>query len=137
MNKTIKITFNESVSPETAQTLINSLYRLLDNNFVKNYEPVESHFDLIREWARDKGILEHGDMRTQSLKLAEEAGEVAAAALRNNKMNLIDGIGDCVIVLTSLAHHAGVTIENCIEAAYEEIKARQGKMVGGDFQKNA
>ena len=49
---------------------------------------------------------------------------------------IIDGIGDCVVVLTNLAHLCDVSIEECIEAAYNEIKERSGKMVNGTFKKD-
>jgi len=94
-----------------------------------------SRFGDIRAWAKNKGILDNGDSKTQTVKLLEEAGELAAAVLRGNRANAIDAIGDMVVVLTSLAHHQGTTIEECIEAAYDVIKGRTGKMVDGDFQK--
>ena len=45
-------------------------------------------------------------------------------------------IGDMVVVLTNLAHLGGVSIEHCIESAYNEIKNRKGKMKNGTFVKN-
>ena len=47
-----------------------------------------------------------------------------------------DGIGDMVVVLTNLAELSGLTIEECIESAYEVISKRQGKMINGTFVKN-
>jgi len=41
-----------------------------------------------------------------------------------------------VVVLTNLAYFAGVDIEDCIDAAYEEIKDRTGKMSNGTFKKD-
>jgi hypothetical protein len=38
-----------------------------------------------------------------------------------------------VVVLTIIASQYGWTIEECIEAAYQEIKDRKGKMVDGMF----
>jgi hypothetical protein len=48
---------------------------------------------------------------------------------------IIDGIVDCVVVLTNLAELIGVPIESCIDAAYDEIKNRKGKMNNGTFVK--
>jgi len=39
-------------------------------------------------------------------------------------------------VLTNLAELVGVPIEECIEAAYNEIKNRTGKMINGTFKKD-
>ena len=95
-----------------------------------------THFDLIREWADKRGLYDGGDPKTQALKLVEEVGETCRAILKNNNHEAIDGIGDCVVVLTNLAELLGIRIEYCIEAAYEEIKDRTGKKDNGTFKKD-
>jgi len=97
---------------------------------------VVSHFDLIRLWARDRGLYDGGDPKTQALKLVEEVGETCKAILKNDKPEIIDGIGDCVVVLVNLAELTGTPIEDCIQAAYDEIKNRTGKMSNGTFKKD-
>jgi len=94
------------------------------------------YFDLIREWASDRGLYDHGDRKTQALKLVEEVGETCRAILKDNDSDIEDGIGDCVVVLTNLAELQGTTIEACIERAYNEIKDRTGKMDNGTFKKD-
>lgn len=93
-------------------------------------------FTKIREWAKERGIFDKGDVKTQYVKLMEEAGEVAKALLTNDKAEIKDGIGDMVVVLTNLAHLAGFTIEECIDEAYDVISKRQGNMINGSFVKN-
>ena len=95
-----------------------------------------SRFDLIREWAHERGLYDGGDSKTQALKLVEEVGETCRAILKQNKTEIIDGIGDCVVVLTNLAELNNVSIEDCIDAAYDEISNRTGKMVNGTFKKD-
>ena len=95
-----------------------------------------SYFELIREWADERGLYEHGDPKTQALKLVEEVGETCRAILKDEDHDAIDGIGDCVVVLTNLAELLGVSIEDCIEQAYHEIKDRTGKMSNGTFKKD-
>ena len=95
-----------------------------------------SQFDLIRDWADERGLYENGDPKTQALKLVEEVGETCRAILKEDHDEALDGIGDCVVVLTNLAELLGVSIEECIEAAYDEIKGRTGKMVNGTFKKD-
>ena len=95
-----------------------------------------SQFDLIRDWADERGLYENGDTKTQALKLVEEVGETCRAILKGNDMEIIDGIGDCVVVLTNLAELIGEPIEECIEQAYMEIKDRKGKMVNGTYKKD-
>ena len=48
---------------------------------------------------------------------------------------IVDAIGDMVVVLTNLAHLEGVRIEHCIESAYNVIKHRNGSMKRGTFVK--
>ena len=95
-----------------------------------------SRFDLIREWALERGLYDKGDVKTQALKLVEEVGETCRAILKDNHEDAIDGIGDCVVVLTNLAELMDHPIEDCIDAAYYEIKNRTGKMVNGTFKKD-
>ena len=95
-----------------------------------------SQFDLIREWAEERGLYEKGDPKTQALKLVEEVGETCRAILKEDTIETHDGIGDAVVVLTNLAHLCGTTIEECIEMAYHEISTRKGKMENGTFVKN-
>jgi len=103
-----------------------------------NYSSVDfiSQFDQIREWARERGLYDGGDSKTQALKLVEEVGETCRAILKQDKAEIIDGIGDCVVVLTNLAELNNVSIEDCIDAAYDEISNRTGKMVNGTFKKD-
>jgi NTP pyrophosphatase (non-canonical NTP hydrolase) len=93
-------------------------------------------FELIRQWANSKGIYTKGDPKTQTLKLVEESGELAKAILNDNQDEIIDAIGDCVVVLTSIAHMRGITIEQCIDEAYNVISKRTGKMNNGTFVKD-
>jgi len=104
------------------------------NEFIEQ-KAEENVYDLIRSWAKDKGIYESGDSRTQYVKLMEEAGELAQAILKNDEPEVIDAIGDMVVVLTNLAELRGYNIEKCIDSAYNVIKSRQGKMVNGTFVK--
>jgi len=96
----------------------------------------QSLFDCIRQWAEDRGLYDKGDVKTQTLKLMEEAGEICKATLKQDREEVIDGIGDCVVVLTNLAHLHGVTIEDCMQDAYNVISKRTGKMVNGTFKKD-
>jgi len=107
--------------------------------FQKHKEKLYSHqdqFQLIREWAKERGLYDKGNATTQYVKLQEEAGELAKALLKNDQPEVIDAIGDMVVVLTNLAYMRGVHIENCISSAYDVISKRTGKMVNGTFVKD-
>ena len=97
---------------------------------------VQNHrFDLIREWAMNRGIYQEGNSHTQYVKLMEEAGELAQALLNKDSYEIKDAIGDMVVVLTNLAALEGLQIEGCIDSAYNEIANRTGVMHNGTFVK--
>ena len=96
----------------------------------------KDRFQLIRDWAGERGLYTNGDTKTQFCKLMEEGGELGRAILKNDQEEFIDAIGDMVVVLTNLAHLGGTTIEECIDAAYNEIKTRTGVMSNGTFVKD-
>ena len=77
-----------------------------------NPDVTPDRFDLIRFWAKDRGLYDKGNSHTQYVKLQEEAGELAKALLKNDKPEIIDAIGDIVVVLTNLAHLEGYNIED-------------------------
>ncbi len=85
------------------------------NNLIKQVE----------QWSIDKG-LDKGNSFTQYAKSSEEMGEVAAALCRNDVDELRDGIGDVVVTLIILAQQNNMTLYECLEQAYGEIKNRTG-----------
>jgi len=102
----------------------------------KDYLKTDNRFQLIRDWAGERGLYSKGDTKTQFCKLMEEAGELGRAVLKNDQAEFEDAIGDMVVVLTNLAHLGGTTIEDCIDSAYKVISKRTGKMVNGTFVKD-
>ena len=117
-------------------------YECCDETHPCNCEPQfsrrprqKSQFDLIRDWADERGLYDNGDPKTQALKLVEEVGETCRAILKNDFEETVDGIGDCVVVLVNLSELMGIPIETCIAAAYDEIKNRKGKMANGTYVK--
>ena len=98
-------------------------------------DEIVNRFPDIRNWAEQRNIIVGGSMQAQFVKLIEEVGELAEGIAKNRPEAIVDGIGDAVVVLTILAAQAGVTIEDCIETAWNEIKDRKGRMVMGTFVK--
>ena len=96
----------------------------------------KDRFQLIRDWAQERGLYDKGDTKTQYCKLMEEAGELGRAILKDNQVEFVDAIGDMVVVLTNLAMLGGTSIETCIDSAYNEIKDRKGGMKNGTFVKD-
>lgn len=92
-------------------------------------------FDNIRRWAAARNLIQGSTPIRQMEKLAEEAQELEDAIRNNDLDEYKDAIGDCIVVLTIMAAQRGINVEDCIAAAWEEIKDRKGKMVDGIFVK--
>ena len=101
----------------------------------------------VEEWAIKRGLVndnydglgENGHAPLpdkQMLKLVEEVGETARALAYNDTDELRDGIGDCVVCLIVLAAQCNMTLEECMDAAWDEIKDRTGKLEDGLFKKD-
>ena len=91
---------------------------------------------LCTKWSRDRKILEHGNTRTQCLKLVSEVGELADNIAKGRPV--ADDIGDCLVVLNNLAIMSGTTLNACLQVAYDDIKDRRGVMnSNGIFIKEA
>ena len=129
-------------NPERCYVYNKAFARFYDNHQVSDgveNQPCDvcpNQFDLIREWADERGLYEKGDAKTQYIKLMDEAGEVGRAILKQDEAEVIDGIGDMVVVLTNLAELIGTPIEECVARAYDVIANRTGKMVNGTFAKD-
>lgn len=97
----------------------------------------KNYFALIREWARDRNLIDGSTPQAQMLKTVEELGETAGAIARNQLDLISDGIGDTVVTLVIMAAQCGLAIEDCIANAYDEIKDRKGRMENGIFIKES
>ena len=63
-------------------------------------------------------------------------GELAKATLENDQPEVIDAIGDMVVVLTNSSTFRRCKIETCIATAYDVYNKRTGKMINGTFVKD-
>jgi len=115
-----------------------------------NYEQLE---EKVNQWAADKGILGKATALTQLGKTQEELDETRQALLaleftkeddHDNQLKrsevlaeVEDGIGDMLVTIIICAKLAGLNSVECLEAAYNVIKTRTGKMENGVFVKDA
>ena len=105
----------------------------------------------VKSWGIQKGITGpngKGTLLAQLSKTQEELTETRDAAVRMKTLNerdirhydaqldLIDGLGDTCVTLILAAEMAGLDFQECLQAAYDEIAGRTGKMVGGQFIKD-
>ena len=90
---------------------------------------------LVGGWADERNLIKGSTPAHQLGKLIEEVGELAAAIANKNGDEISDAIGDCTVVLCIIAEQCGLTLSQCQEAAWEQIKDRKGRMVDGVFVK--
>ena len=134
-NITVGSTHLAEVTRETPQRELDRVNKKVFGKVACN-ECDKPIFDCIREWADERGLYDKGDPKTQYIKLMEETGEIGRALLKEDTNEIVDGIGDAVVVLTNLAELIGVPIEECIQSAYDVIAKRTGKMINGTFVKD-
>ena len=92
----------------------------------------------VTDWAEARNLIQGSTPAAQMLKLTEEMGELAGAIAKGKRRDdVIDAIGDMMVVLTIIANQHGTTLGNCYADAYKEIKDRKGKMVDGVFIKES
>lgn len=87
-------------------------------------------------WSIGRG-LNLADSKAQFTKTVEEIGEIASALCRGDKELLKDSIGDVIVTLIILAQQNEMTIDECLQQAYNEIAERRGKMIDGVFVKES
>ena len=79
---------------------------------------------LISLWAMDRGIVNNSTPLAQFAKLVSEIGELGDNIAKER--DVTDDIGDCLVVLNTLAIMNDTTLEECLKVAYNDIKDRKG-----------
>ena len=106
---------------------------------------IQETIEAVRQWGLDRNITGpngKGTLLGQLSKTQEELTETRDAAvlymsgIAGEKDEIIDGLGDTVVTLILAAEMAGLRIEDCLAAAYDEIKGRTGRMEAGVFVKD-
>lgn len=94
---------------------------------------IEELVNLIRQWHRDRNLIDGATDKDQVCKLIQEVGELSDNVCKGKDVS--DDIGDCIVVLINIAERNGLRLDECIAKAYDDIKDRKGKMVDGIFVK--
>lgn len=97
-------------------------------NFMKQttLDTLDTYFSNFTQWATDRQIIQNGNILAQGLKLVSEVGELSDNLAKGRCIK--DDIGDCCVVLNNLVHMSGLTLEECLEQAWSDIKNRTGSM---------
>lgn len=136
----------------------------MSNTTIGRNTDVPYYLERVAGWHHDRNLIAGATNDAQFGKLLEEMMElymtlnpnvepdVAVGGVKLHLENLLakgrikkapegksvkDDIGDCIVVLVNIAEREQVTIQECVETAWEDIKDRKGKMINGVFVKEA
>lgn len=101
-------------------------------------------------WAKDRGILDKSDVKSQLLKTVSEVGELADAVNKGDYAEFSDAMGDVLVTLIILNHlseqdispeslreFGNWSMSDHLRIALNTISKRTGQMVNGVFVKDS
>ena len=94
---------------------------------------IEISIQLIISWHLARNLIHGSDDKQQVLKLMQEVGELSDSICKNTTP--VDDIGDIIVILINIAVRNNLSLKQCIDHAYEDIKDRTGIMKDGIFIK--
>lgn len=113
-----------------------------NNSRVKYQNDCEFHIhearpiiDKIIKWHHDRNLIKGSTDKDQFHKLIQECGELSDNLCKGRDIR--DDIGDIMVVLINIAERNNLSIEECLNVAYDDIKDRKGMMVDGVFVKES
>lgn len=87
------------------------------------------------KWHYDRNLINGSTDKDQALKLLQELGELSDNICKGRDIS--DDLGDMLVVMLNIAERNKVSIAECLERAWNDIKDRKGKMVDGIFVKES
>ena len=94
---------------------------------------VEALEKKIVQWHYDRNLINGANDKDQFMKLIQECGELSDNICKQRDIR--DDIGDIIVVLINIAERNNLTLEDCMQIAYDDIKGRKGRMIDGVFIK--
>lgn len=108
---------------------------------IKSYNSMHHNINMdivvasIAAWHHDRNLVNGSTDKAQFLKLVEEMGELASSLAKGT--DIIDDVGDILVVLINIMERHGLSMRQCLHHAYDDIKDRKGMMIDGVFVKDA
>ena len=96
---------------------------------------IEISIQRIISWHLARNLIHGSDDKQQVLKLMQEVGELSDSICKNTTP--VDDIGDIIVILINIAVRNNLSLKQCIDHAYEDIKDRTGIMKDGIFIKDS
>lgn len=91
--------------------------------------------DKVIQWHYDRNLIHGSSDKDQTLKLLQELGELSDSVCKGK--DITDDIGDMLVVMLNIAERNKVSLAECLERAWNDIKDRKGKMINGVFVKES
>jgi hypothetical protein len=126
----------DNLSPDEIR--VNEAVRVLMDSILEEEVRRESGqvvelIDLIRGWHHARNLIDGATDKDQYMKLIQEAGELSDNICKGKDIR--DDIGDMMVVLINIAERNNLTVGQCLQTAWDDIKDRKGTMVDGVFIK--
>lgn len=87
----------------------------------------------VEQWHVDRNLIDGANDKDQVLKLLQELGELSDNVCKGNDIR--DDLGDMMVVMINIMKRNNISLEECLQVAYDDIKDRKGKMIDGIFVK--
>ncbi len=102
---------------------------------LNNVEHTEllSTIESVKRWNHARNLIAGASDKYQLAKLIQEMGELSDNICKGKDIR--DDIGDMLVVLINIAERNNLTLTECLDVAYDDIKDRKGRMVDGVFVK--
>ena len=90
----------------------------------------------IIQWSEARKIIPNSNPESQLLKAVSEMGELADATIKKDREAIIDAVGDVMVCLVNYCALQDISLVECMEVAYDQIKNRRGTLLpNGVFRK--
>ena len=87
----------------------------------------------VEQWHVDRNLIDGANDKDQGLKLLQEMGELSDNVCKGNDIR--DDLGYMMVVMINIMKRNNISMEECLQVAYDDIKDRKGKMIDGIFVK--
>jgi len=96
-------------------------------------EHIKHAIQQVVSWHLARNLIHGSSDKDQVLKLIQEVGELSDSICK--EQSPIDDIGDIMVVLINIIVRNNLSVTECLNHAYNDIKDRKGKMIDGIFVK--
>jgi len=96
-------------------------------------EYIKHSIQQVVSWHLARNLIHVSSDKDQVLKLIQKVGELSDSICK--EQSPIDDIGDIMVVLINIIVRNNLSVTECLNHAYNDIKDRKGKMIDGIFVK--